>query len=1832
MKGKKRVLSAVLAATMLVTSLSAGLSALAAETNENPYQTLAEALKNETVAETSRYSTSGYVTTVDDPTGEIEAAADAFWAVATKEASDNGMIHMETDRWDDKGLLEYDHSAAGVAKLVKANLNAYLTAEEMAQYNVSAVIDKFVGGMTSNNRTSSKVDDEKGPGNRTYQLVLHRDMTSQLLQYDTVADLPDTLNGTVTYTWYHWQGADEYEETGSLWWKEQKGYWYNYLHWVGDESNSMKPVESDADSTAVDQLRAFAAYFTDDLLKTDLDAMEPEALAQLVEENQAAIDACSLWGNDKVMTHFFNKDAIQDFVNNAKAKVDLAYAREYANEAKELMANDPANMEPQALIDLDKQLDELCAKFDTVAEDARDQALTEVELTWDMVRAYISEVKVQVDVDKLEGYKAVIDEIVNNLPEDLTTIEDGTALQADYAQLTTQMALVNDCRADAIALVFTEGTDYVTAAIDRLNIELQRRELLNDALGFGAYFEPKMDDDLTAVATDELIDNYRTPDLAEFAKVQKYEPEALDAVYGEGWYASVEAYIASIDATLTARVEAQIDEAVNNYQEFGQITIRNYRTVQEAIGGVEDRIIKLIGLSDEYQAKYDQFSAYSEELKEFEESKGLNGWVKTDVEYPTRESMPGDIARGEDEQYEVTEDKVNQVISSLDGLMSNEDIIPLLESFGVSGLVGETLKAAITNLIDGNLYTDKMVNTIMTTVYGKLVDIINGLPLDDYQGLLDLLDSVGLGLFDLLDKIGVRLYPKNVADSLNGNYPAVIEALKSAGEDWSKFNVNGDVSWGVHDRDSFVKAVSYSLCGLQDVLRTVLTDKPLQKNPVLNAHVNIAAMDVYGNLILPIFELLGVDGVTSSEDYNSKQWSHELLPPILNPLLDLVEGLVDAPVSTLLELLPKLAYLMEFDQITGWLQGISISGRIYLDLGIFGESELVNLGTILEDQLGSNNLYGILKSALPAFDLTALGDINKLVPEILKLAGVDTNLVLPTIDQAYLASLGTLEKSDNGNILYTTDKPAVLVSVLRYVLNMVGDQDFMDSLFALIGKLTGAEINLGDDVMNILKGLGDNPDGVICALTELFVPYENGYAATPYQPEGENSEALNPVTYSDDWTQDQAQYLADNFDEFVDDMMLILGGSGTPTLSELIRSYIADQFYTNETITSLVLTVKNLIDGIGIDVAPILSLVGVSLDSWQDVTEGYDWGVTPGDTASFANGLKEALEPFAPIAATLLSGEKDLSILGTVTLKSYPGYANGIIPLLENLGCADADIMSAAEYQGLAANGNYDQMISAIINPILNLVDRVYENPIDTLMEILPNLLYFIHNGGLQACVENTAQSVFVLLDTVRPVYDLNFSLDLDLEQILVDLVAGLEIDGQPLNLKIPFLSDLSLLATGTIEVYTSKSGAESKRLVVENEADFVTALLRNVVELLFYEDNLNTIGDLIANATGLDATVKENLQKIINVFAKLYHQNNGVDKILHAAYVIFKGADQAAGGSIAAIKDFNERWSAIFDQMYQSGGFLQDFAEWADEVLDFLSFGAINGDGVGTNGLVDFFDRLVAFFQGRVTDVSINRTSADMLVGGQTTLSLSFKPVTVKNKNVTWSSSKPSVATVENGVVTAVGVGDVEIKATTEDGGFTVSCVVRVRADKTELKAAIDRVESLGLTGDQAYYMNMYLTPAKEAFEAEYASQERVDLSCESLLIALDSIDLGTKVDSVVITQNGSPVGETVYQKVKWTKKWNSTPVTLGIQINGGELNQDNVRSITWQYADWSVNKPEADIEAAADGMSALIRAKNSVIGAHSCWIQVTVEDNYGNTVTSNPVKVRFYNYDWQK
>ncbi|MDR1273879.1 MAG: Ig-like domain-containing protein, partial [Odoribacteraceae bacterium] len=81
------------------------------------------------------------------------------------------------------------------------------------------------------------------------------------------------------------------------------------------------------------------------------------------------------------------------------------------------------------------------------------------------------------------------------------------------------------------------------------------------------------------------------------------------------------------------------------------------------------------------------------------------------------------------------------------------------------------------------------------------------------------------------------------------------------------------------------------------------------------------------------------------------------------------------------------------------------------------------------------------------------------------------------------------------------------------------------------------------------------------------------------------------------------------------------------------------------------------------------------------------------------------------------------------------------------------------------------------------------------------------------------------------------------------------------------------------------------------------------------------------------------------------------------------------------------------------------------------------------------------------VTGVMFNNpNSMTLFVGNEGYLVAVVLPDNATNKDVTWTSSKPGVATVDTkGTVIAVGVGETDITVETTDGGFTATCTVTV-------------------------------------------------------------------------------------------------------------------------------------------------------------------------------------------
>lgn len=99
------------------------------------------------------------------------------------------------------------------------------------------------------------------------------------------------------------------------------------------------------------------------------------------------------------------------------------------------------------------------------------------------------------------------------------------------------------------------------------------------------------------------------------------------------------------------------------------------------------------------------------------------------------------------------------------------------------------------------------------------------------------------------------------------------------------------------------------------------------------------------------------------------------------------------------------------------------------------------------------------------------------------------------------------------------------------------------------------------------------------------------------------------------------------------------------------------------------------------------------------------------------------------------------------------------------------------------------------------------------------------------------------------------------------------------------------------------------------------------------------------------------------------------------------------------------------------------------------------------------------------VTGVTLNAASGELTIGGQTTLTATVKPADASNKTVTWASSAPTVASVVNGVVTALAPGSAKITVKTADGGFTAEYALTVKAATSDLLASYGYTDNTRLS-----------------------------------------------------------------------------------------------------------------------------------------------------------------------
>ncbi len=395
--------------------------------------------------------------------------------------------------------------------------------------------------------------------------------------------------------------------------------------------------------------------------------------------------------------------------------------------------------------------------------------------------------------------------------------------------------------------------------------------------------------------------------------------------------------------------------------------------------------------------------------------------------------------------------------------------------------------------------------------------------------------------------------------------------------------------------------------------------------------------------------------------------------------------------------------------------------------------------------------------------------------------------------------------------------------------------------------------------------------------------------------------------------------------------------------------------------------------------ALIKTSIGVDLDAWDNYTvpEFED------DRAMFTQTICEILAPAYPVLEWALC-DKDFTFFvdvdnsDVVTILGAEGYSFGIIPLMESIDC-DGMLTPDAYYAAVEADSN--ALITGILNPLFDRLDEIMAAPADEILEILPNIIYFINSGGLDTCFKNALHAVYTLLDALEPLVEvdlyelINVRLDEITFESLMDYVleaikteTGSEFTGIDID---AFLE----LTVGKLVSYESANGKTAYKMVYQSETakgEMVTIILRLLITFLMTEDNRETAITLLKNNFSMSPDAEKHIRAVFEAYAECTVETHlGMDKALATTYYLFYGADIAADETAGTVKDLNAKWLKVLKKLGKSDN--PDEATIGNMLADILDYEIFEDlidaeEGIAPNGFIKFFAKLRELFQ-RIID-----------------------------------------------------------------------------------------------------------------------------------------------------------------------------------------------------------------------------------------------------------------------
>lgn len=544
------------------------------------------------------------------------------------------------------------------------------------------------------------------------------------------------------------------------------------------------------------------------------------------------------------------------------------------------------------------------------------------------------------------------------------------------------------------------------------------------------------------------------------------------------------------------------------------------------------------------------------------------------------------------------------------------------------------------------------------------------------------------------------------------------------------------------------------------------------------------------------------------------------------------------------------------------------------------------------------------------------------------------------------------------------------------------------------------------------------------------------------------------VRYTQYWTREYARDTIADSGELVQNILLMLGkdefkdGFG-PYLANLLNDKVFNDGIVNKVFNLVYKLLGGLNDKVGFQIDAILkaalnvtydpSSIGKTVEAilgyptpastalkkataWTDVftttTEtdvisgkeittvndvDFDWGVTNAAAHNTTNHdaflrVMSALLSPAAFAFKYLFMDQNLNILGLVELDAYAGYHYAWIGLLEALSCPN--VLSYRDYYERAnatAPGTKIGDANAIyymLAPLGGLIDKIYEDPITNVLNLIPNLMFFISIGGLNDLLNNLVHFAYVLLDIIKPIingydlldgllsnidikgYTLNLTLPLNIDfnaliSDLIGVLVGDSLNLGGLQLTLPYI-DFHTLCCGQLKSYNSSEERSTVKLDSAEGADLLTAALRLVFEVIFMDENKEAVTNFIVDKVGvdengnpkLDSYDKRTLLQVINQLYTLMETYEVPDMLLFVVYQLVTKLTPVSSKLAPALAASGMTITDLFSNISDPKAFIASLTN----VLNNMGIGGQTTDPDGTiptpAAAGNLFDRLRAFFE----------------------------------------------------------------------------------------------------------------------------------------------------------------------------------------------------------------------------------------------------------------------------